>query len=176
MRATCWHGKHDMRVDDVPDPAIMNRRDAIVRVTSTAICGSDLHLYDGFIPTMKKGDILGHEFMGEVVEVGPDVTNLRVGDRVVVPFPIACGNCGACQAEAYSLCENSNPNAWMAEKLLGHSPAGIYGYSHMLGGFAGGQAEFARVPFADVGPLKVPPGMSDEEAAELAVDPSGVSA
>jgi threonine dehydrogenase-like Zn-dependent dehydrogenase len=177
MRATCWHGKHDMRVDDVPDPAIMNRRDAIVRVTSTAICGSDLHLYDGFIPTMKKGDILGHEFMGEVVEVGPDVTNLRVGDRVVVPFPIACGNCGACRAEAYSLCENSNPNAWMAEKLLGHSPAGIYGYSHMLGGFAGGQAEYARVPFADVGPLKVPPGMSDEQALFLSdVFPTGYMA
>ncbi|HET9670451.1 MAG TPA: zinc-dependent alcohol dehydrogenase [Casimicrobiaceae bacterium] len=177
MRATCWHGKHDMRVDDVPDPAIMNRRDAIVRVTSTAICGSDLHLYDGFIPTMKKGDILGHEFMGEVVEVGPGVTNLRVGDRVVVPFPIACGNCSACQAEAYSLCENSNPNAWMAEKLLGHSPAGIYGYSHMLGGFAGGQAEYARVPFADVGPLKVPPGMSDEQALFLSdVFPTGYMA
>jgi threonine dehydrogenase-like Zn-dependent dehydrogenase len=177
MRATCWHGKHDMRVDDVPDPAIMNRRDAIVRVTSTAICGSDLHLYDGFIPTMKKGDILGHEFMGEVVEVGPDVTNLRVGDRVVVPFPIACGNCGACRAEAYSLCENSNPNAWMAEKLLGHSPAGIYGYSHMLGGFAGGQAEYARVPFADVGPLKVSPGMSDEQALFLSdVFPTGYMA
>jgi threonine dehydrogenase-like Zn-dependent dehydrogenase len=166
-----------MRVDDVPDPAIMNRRDAIVRVTATAICGSDLHLYDGFVPTMKKGDILGHEFMGEVVEVGPDVTNLRVGDRVVVPFPIACGNCGACQAEAYSLCENSNPNAWMAEKLLGHSPAGIYGYSHMLGGFAGGQAEYARVPFADVGPLKVPPGMSDEQALFLSdVFPTGYMA
>jgi threonine dehydrogenase-like Zn-dependent dehydrogenase len=177
MRATCWHGKHDMRVDDVPDPAIMNRRDAIVRVTATAICGSDLHLYDGFVPTMKKGDILGHEFMGEVVEVGPDVRNLRVGDRVVVPFPIACGNCGACHAEAYSLCENSNPNAWMAEKLLGHSPAGIYGYSHMLGGFAGGQAEYARVPFADVGPLKVPPGMSDEQALFLSdVFPTGYMA
>jgi len=177
MRAACWHGKHDMRVDDVPDPAIMNRRDAIVRVTATAICGSDLHLYDGFVPTMKKGDILGHEFMGEVVEVGPDVSNLRVGDRVVVPFPIACGNCRACQSQAYSLCENSNPNAWMAEKLLGHSPAGIYGYSHMLGGFAGGQAEYARVPFADVGPLKVPPGMSDEQALFLSdVFPTGYMA
>ena len=177
MRAACWHGKHDMRVDDVPDPAIMNRRDAIVRVTATAICGSDLHLYDGFVPTMKKGDILGHEFMGEVVEVGPDVSNLRVGDRVVVPFPIACGNCRACQSQAYSLCENSNPNAWMAEKLLGHSPAGIYGYSHMLGGFAGGQAEYARVPFADVGPLKVPGGMTDEHALFLSdVFPTGYMA
>jgi threonine dehydrogenase-like Zn-dependent dehydrogenase len=177
MRATCWHGKHDMRVDHVPDPVIMNRRDAIVRVTATAICGSDLHLYDGFIPTMKKGDILGHEFMGEVVDVGPDVPNLRVGDRVVVPFPIACGNCVACEAQAYSLCENSNPNAWMAEKLLGHSPAGIYGYSHMLGGFAGGQAEYARVPFADVGPLKVPAGLTDEQALFLSdVFPTGYMA
>ncbi|HJU24565.1 MAG TPA: zinc-dependent alcohol dehydrogenase [Casimicrobiaceae bacterium] len=177
MKATCWHGKRDMRVDDVPDPKIMNRRDAIVRVTSTAICGSDLHLYNGFVPTMKKGDIMGHEFMGEVVEVGPDVANLKVGDRVVVPFPIACGNCGACEARAYSLCENSNPNAWMAEKLLGHSPAGIFGYSHMLGGFAGGQAEYARVPFADVGPLKVPPGISDEQALFLSdVLPTGYMA
>jgi threonine dehydrogenase-like Zn-dependent dehydrogenase len=177
MRAACWHGKHDMRIDRVPDPTIMNRRDAIVRVTASAICGSDLHLYDGFIPTMKKGDILGHEFMGEVVEVGPDVANLRAGDRVVVPFPIACGNCGACQAQAYSLCENSNPNAWMAEKLLGHSPAGIYGYSHMLGGFAGGQAEYVRVPFADIGPLKVPPGLSDEQALFLSdILPTGYMA
>jgi threonine dehydrogenase-like Zn-dependent dehydrogenase len=177
MRATCWHGKHDMRVENVPDPIIMNQRDAIVRITSTAICGSDLHLYNGLIPTMKKGDIMGHEFMGEVVDVGRDVKNLNVGDRVVVPFPIACGNCGACEAQAYSLCENSNPNAWMAEKLLGHSPAGIFGYSHMLGGFAGGQAEYARVPFADVGPLKVPGGMSDEQALFLSdVFPTGYMA
>ncbi|HLX28537.1 MAG TPA: zinc-dependent alcohol dehydrogenase [Casimicrobiaceae bacterium] len=177
MKATCWHGKRDMRVDKVPDPKIMNRRDAIVRVTSTAICGSDLHLYNGCVPTMRKGDIMGHEFMGEVVEVGPDVANLKAGDRVVVPFPIACGNCGACAARAYSLCENSNPNAWMAEKLLGHSPGGIFGYSHMLGGFAGGQAEYARVPFADVGPLKVPPGISDEQALFLSdVLPTGYMA
>ena len=177
MRATCWHGKNDMRVDSVPDPAIMNQRDAIVRITSTAICGSDLHLYNGFIPTMKKGDILGHEFMGEVVDVGRDVKNLKAGDRVVVPFPIACGNCGACEAQAYSLCENSNPNAWMAEKLLGHSPAGMFGYSHMLGGFAGGQAEYARVPFADVGPLKVPGGITDEQALFLSdVLPTGYMA
>jgi len=163
-----------MRVDSVPDPVILNQRDAIVRITSTAICGSDLHLYNGFIPTMKKGDIMGHEFMGEVVEVGREVKNLKVGDRVVVPFPIACGKCGACEAQAYSLCENSNPNAWMAEKLLGHSPAGIFGYSHMLGGFAGGQAEYARVPFADVGPLKVPGGMNDEQALFLSdVFPTG---
>jgi threonine dehydrogenase-like Zn-dependent dehydrogenase len=177
MKATCWHGKHDMRVESVPDPTIMNQRDAIVRITSTAICGSDLHLYNGFIPTMKKGDIMGHEFMGEVVDVGRDVKNLKVGDRVVVPFPIACGKCGACEAQAYSLCENSNPNAWMAEKLLGHSPAGIFGYSHMLGGFAGGQAEYARVPFADVGPLKVPGGMNDEQALFLSdVFPTGYMA
>ena len=177
MKATCWHGKHDMRVDSVPDPVILNQRDAIVRITSTAICGSDLHLYNGFIPTMKKGDIMGHEFMGEVVDVGGEVKNLKVGDRVVVPFPIACGKCGACEAQAYSLCENSNPNAWMAEKLLGHSPAGIFGYSHMLGGFAGGQAEYARVPFADVGPLKVPGGMNDEQALFLSdVFPTGYMA
>ena len=177
MKATCWHGKKDMRVESVPDPKILNRRDAILRVTSTAICGSDLHLYNGFIPTMKKGDIMGHEFMGEVVEVGPEVSNLRIGDRVVVPFPIACGNCSACEAGAYSLCENSNPNAWMAEKLLGHSPAGIFGYSHMLGGFAGGQAEYVRVPFADVGPLKVPAGMPDEQALFLSdVLPTGYMA
>jgi threonine dehydrogenase-like Zn-dependent dehydrogenase len=177
MRAICWHGKHDMRVENVPDPTIMNQRDAIVRITSTAICGSDLHLYNGFIPTMKRGDIMGHEFMGEVVDIGRDVNNLKVGDRVVVPFPIACGNCGACQAQAYSLCENSNPNAWMAEKLLGHSPAGIFGYSHMMGGFAGGQAEYARVPFADVGPLKVPGGLTDEQALFLSdVLPTGYMA
>src|SRR5207253_1001793 len=125
----------------VADPKILNARDAIVRITSTAICGSDLHLFNGLIPTVEKGDVLGHEFMGEVVEVGKGVGNLKVGDRVVVPFPIACGNCGACRAELYSLCENSNPNAWMAEKLWGYSPCGIYGYSHMLGGYPGGQAE-----------------------------------
>ncbi len=162
MRANCWMGKQNVQVQQVPDPQILNSRDAIIRVTSTAICGSDLHLYNGFVPSMEKGDILGHEFMGEVVELGKGVNNLKVGYRVVVPFPIACGNCAACQAGATSLCENSNPNAWMAEKLWGHSPCGIFGYSHMLGGFAGGQAEYVRVPFADVGPLKVPEGMSDE--------------
>jgi threonine dehydrogenase-like Zn-dependent dehydrogenase len=141
MRALCWMGKKTVRVEDVPDPEIRNRRDAIVRITSTAICGSDLHLYNGFVPTMKKGDVLGHEFMGEVVEVGEDVRNLSVGDRVVVPFPIACGACLACEKQLFSLCENSNPNAALAEKFWGHSPAGIFGYSHMLGGFAGGQAE-----------------------------------
>ena len=167
MRANCWMGKKDVRVETVPDPRILNQRDAIVRVTSTAICGSDLHLYNGFIPTMEKGDIMGHEFMGEVVEVGREVKNLRPGDRVVVPFPIACGACGACQSQLFSLCENSNPNAWLAEKMMGHSPAGVFGYSHMLGGFAGGQAEYARVPFADVGPLKIPAGLTDEQVLFL---------
>ena len=167
MKANCWMGKKKVEVLDVPDPKILNSRDAIVRVTSTAICGSDLHLYNGFVPTMEHGDVLGHEFMGEVVETGPSVKNLKVGDRVVVPFPIACGNCNACHAEAYSLCENSNPNAWMAEKLWGHSPAGIFGYSHMLGGFAGGQAEYARVPFADVGPIRIEDGLTDDQVLFL---------
>jgi threonine dehydrogenase-like Zn-dependent dehydrogenase len=145
-----------------------------VRVTSTAICGSDLHLFNGFVPTMESGDILGHEFMGEVVDVGRGVNNLKVGDRVVVPFPIACGNCSACQAQAYSLCENSNPNAWIAEKMWGHSPCGIFGYSHALGGFAGGQAEYVRVPFADVGPIKVPEGMTDDQVLFLSdIFPTG---
>ena len=167
MKANCWYGKRKLRVEDVPDPQILNKRDAIVRVTSTAICGSDLHIYNGFIPTMEKGDIMGHEFMGEVVEVGSAVSNLHVGDRVVVPFPIACGNCKSCQEGLTSLCENSNPNAWVAEKLWGHSPSGLFGYSHMLGGFAGGQAEYARVPFADVGPIKVPSYLSDEQVLFL---------
>ncbi len=155
MRATCWMGINRVEVQDVPDPKILNSRDAIVRISSTAICGSDLHLYDGYVPTMEKGDILGHEFMGEVVEVGPAVDNLAVGDRVVVPFPIACGHCNACERGLYSLCEDSNPNAAMAERMWGHPVAGIFGYSHLTGGFAGGQAEYARVPFADVGPIKI---------------------
>ncbi|HLM35105.1 MAG TPA: alcohol dehydrogenase catalytic domain-containing protein, partial [Gaiellaceae bacterium] len=145
MRATCWKGPNKVEVENVPDPTILNDRDAIVRITSTAICGSDLHLLDGYIPAMKRGDILGHEFMGEVVEKGKAVANLDVGDRVVVPFPISCGNCNACQSELYSLCENSNPNARLAEKMFGHPTAGIFGYSHLTGGFAGGQAEYARV-------------------------------
>jgi threonine dehydrogenase-like Zn-dependent dehydrogenase len=174
MRANCWMGKEDVRVEQVPDPRILNQRDAIVRVTSTAICGSDLHLFNGLIPTMERGDILGHEFMGEVVEVGRGVNNLSVGDRVVVPFPIACGACSMCQAQFYSCCENSNPNGWMAEKLMGHTPAGIFGYSHMLGGYAGGQAEFARVPFADVGPTRVPAGLTDEQVLFLSdIFPTG---
>ncbi|HEX8161743.1 MAG TPA: zinc-dependent alcohol dehydrogenase [Pyrinomonadaceae bacterium] len=174
MKATCWYGKRDMRVEDVPDPKILNKRDAIVKISSTAICGSDLHLYNGFMPTMEKGDILGHEFMGEVVEVGPEVKNLKVGDRVVTAFPISCGNCFFCQQEMFSLCENSNPNAWMAEKMFGHSPCGIFGYSHLTGGFAGGQAEYARVPFADVGTLKIPEGMPDEKVLFLSdIFPTG---
>ena len=155
MRATCWMGRNNVEVENVPDPQILNDRDAIVRITSTAICGSDLHLYDGYVPTMKRGDVLGHEFMGEVVETGRGVNNLKAGDRVVVPFPIACGACNACTAELYSLCENSNPNSRLAEKMWGHPTAGIFGYSHLTGGFAGGQAEYVRVPFADVGPLKI---------------------
>lgn len=167
MKATVWAGRNSVEVQTVPDPTILNDRDAIVRITSTAICGSDLHLYDGYIPTVKHGDVLGHEFMGEVVEVGRGVGNLAIGDRVVVPFPIACGACSACDRELYSLCENSNPNAGMAEKLMGHSPAGLFGYSHMLGGFAGGQAEYARVPFADVGPLKIDDDLTDDQALFL---------
>ncbi|HKP50777.1 MAG TPA: zinc-dependent alcohol dehydrogenase [Gemmatimonadales bacterium] len=174
MKANCWMGKRKVEVQEVPDPKILNSHDAIIRITSTAICGSDLHLYNGFVPTMERGDVLGHEFMGEVVEVGSSVRNLKVGDRVVVPFPIACGACAACDAQMFSLCENSNPNAWIAEKLLGHSPCGIFGYSHMLGGFAGGQAEYARVPFADVGPLKVPEDLNDDQVLFLSdIFPTG---
>ena len=177
MRAVCWYDKLDVRVESVPEPRILNPRDAIVRVTATAICGSDLHLYGGFVPGMVKGDILGHEFMGEVVEVGPGVRNLHTGDRVVVPFPIACGNCFFCQKGMFSLCENSNPNADMAEKLWGYSPCGIYGYSHLLGGYAGGQAEYVRVPFADVGPIKVPEALPDEQVLFLSdILPTGYMA
>jgi len=167
MRATVWSGRNTVQVENVPDPTILNDRDAIVKITSTAICGSDLHLYDGYIPTMKKGDILGHEFMGEVVEVGRGVSNLSVGDRVVVPFPIACGNCWSCRHELYSLCENSNPNAGLAEKAFGHPTAGIFGYSHLTGGYAGGQAEYARVPYADVGPFKLEDDIPDEQVLFL---------
>ena len=174
MRANCWMGKRSVEVQQVPDPKILNDGDAIVKITSTAICGSDLHLYNGLVPTMRSGDIVGHEFMGEVVEVGRGVRNLRVGEHVVVPFPIACGACALCRKGLFSLCENSNPNAWMAEKLWGYSPAGLFGYSHMLGGFPGGQAEYARVPFADVGPLKVPPELPDEKVLFLSdIFPTG---
>jgi threonine dehydrogenase-like Zn-dependent dehydrogenase len=170
-------GTRNVEVTDVPDPEILNPRDAIVRITNTAICGSDVHLYNGWIPSMKRGDVLGHEFMGEVVETGKEVSNLRKGDRVVVPFPIACGHCLQCEREMYSLCENTNPNAWMAEKMWGYSPCGIFGYSHMLGGYPGGQAEYARVPFADVGPIKVPDELSDEQVLFLSdIFPTGYMA
>ena len=169
MKANCWVSPNKVEVTEVPDPTILNSRDAIVKITSTAICGSDLHLLDGYVPTMQKGDIMGHEFMGEVVEVGPGVDRdkLRVGDRVVVPFPIGCGACFACQHELWSCCENTNPNAGMAEKMFGHPVAGIYGYSHLTGGFAGGQAEYARVVLADVNPLKIESDLSDEQVLFL---------
>jgi len=167
MRALCWMGKTDVRIETVPDPRILNPRDAILRVTSTAICGSDLHLYGGFIPTMKKGDILGHEFMGEVVEVGPGQNELQVGDRVLIPFPISCGNCYFCRRGLTSLCDNSNPKARIAEKLMQYSPAGLYGYTHMLGGYAGGQAEYVRVPYADANAVVVPDGLDDEQVLFL---------
>jgi len=174
MKANCWEGKKKVRVETVPDPRILNDGDAILKVTSTAICGSDLHLYNGLIPSMQKGDVLGHEFMGEVVEIGRAVKKLKVGDRVVVPFPIACGQCTMCHEKLFSLCENSNPNAWMAEALWGHSPSGLFGYSHILGGFAGGQAEFVRVPFADVGPIKVPASLRDDQVLFLSdIFPTG---
>lgn len=177
MKAVCWQGNNKVGVETVPDPKIINPRDAIVKITTTAICGSDLHLYDGYIPTMEAGDILGHEFMGEVVEIGSEVKRIQLGDRVVVPFPIACGGCFFCQRELWSLCDNTNPNAWMAEKLMGHSPAGIFGYSHMLGGYAGGQAEYARVPFADVGLLKIPDELTDEQVVFLTdIFPTGYMA
>jgi threonine dehydrogenase-like Zn-dependent dehydrogenase len=177
MKANCWYGKQNVQVVDVPDPKILNKRDAIVKITSTAICGSDLHLFNGFVPTMEKGDILGHEFMGEVVEVGSETKKVKVGDRVVVAFPISCGHCFFCQQDMFSLCENSNPNAWMAEKMFGHSPAGIFGYSHLTGGFAGGQAEYARVPFADVGTVKIENGLTDEQVLFLSdIFPTGYMA
>jgi threonine dehydrogenase-like Zn-dependent dehydrogenase len=177
MKALVWNNTHDVRVERVPDPTILSPRDAIVRITATAICGSDLHLYDGYIPTLKAGDILGHEFMGEVVEVGKEVNNLRKGDRVVVPFTIACGHCYFCEQQLWSACDNSNPNAWMAEKAYGFSAAGIFGYSHMYGGYAGGQAEYARVPFADSGPIKVPDALPDDQVLFLSdIFPTGYMA
>jgi threonine dehydrogenase-like Zn-dependent dehydrogenase len=177
VKALCWQGKNDVRVERVNDPTILNPRDAIVRITRTAICGSDLHLYDGYIPTMEPGDILGHEFMGEVVETGPEVRKLKKGDRVVVPFTIACGQCYYCKHELWSACDNTNPNAWMAEKMYGFSGSGLFGYSHMMGGYAGGQAQFARVPFADVGAITVPEGLSDEQVLFLSdIFPTGFMA
>ena len=168
MKAVCWCGKGKVQVEDVPMPRILSPRDAIVKVTLTTVCGSDLHLYGGFVPTMQKGDILGHEMVGEVVETGPKVGNLSVGDRVVIAFSIACGRCWHCRNNEFSLCDNSNPNAAMAEKLYSYSGAGIFGYSHLYGGYAGGQAEYVRVPFADVGAFKIPDGMSDEQALPCA--------
>jgi threonine dehydrogenase-like Zn-dependent dehydrogenase len=177
MKAVCWNGIVNIGIEDVPEPQLLNPRDAIIRVTSTAICGSDLHLYNGYVPAMKPGDILGHEFMGEVVEVGEKVQNLKVGDRVVVPFPIACGHCYFCERGLWALCDNSNPNASMAEAMYGHSPAGIYGYSHLMGGYAGGQAEYVRVPFADVGPFKIENGFRDEQVLFLTdIFPTGYMA
>ena len=177
MKAVCWFGKHDMRVENVPDPEILNPRDCIVRVTRTAICGSDLHLYNGFIPTMEQGDIVGHEFMGEVVEVGREVKKLKKGDRVVVPFTIACGSCFFCRKQLWSACDNTNPNAQIMEGFYGQSGSGLFGYSHMMGGYAGGQAQFVRVPFADVGPIKVPEGIDDEKVLFLSdVFPTGYMA
>lgn len=174
MKALCWHGKGDIRCDTVPDPTIQDPRDAVIRVTACAICGSDLHLYGGVIPSMESGDIVGHETMGEVVALGREVTNLKVGDRVVVPFTISCGECFFCKRGFFSGCERSNPNAKLAEKLWGHSPAGLFGYSHILGGFPGGQAEYLRVPYADVGPIKVPDGLTDEQVLFLSdIFPTG---
>jgi threonine dehydrogenase-like Zn-dependent dehydrogenase len=177
MKALCWHGTGDVRIDNVPDPRIEDPRDAIVKVTATAICGSDLHLYGGLMPTMEAGDVLGHEFMGEVVEIGSAVTRLRRGDRVVVPFTISCGHCFFCRKGLTSLCDTSNPNAEEARKHMGQSPAGLFGYSHMLGGFSGGQAEYVRVPFADVGPIKVPGGLHDDQVLFLSdIFPTGYMA
>jgi threonine dehydrogenase-like Zn-dependent dehydrogenase len=177
MRALCWFGNSDVRMETVPDPKILNPRDVIVRVTATAICGSDLHLYGGHVPMMKEGDILGHEFMGEVVEVGAEIKNLQPGDRVVVPAIIACGRCFYCQRDLWSLCDNSNPQGLLMEKVYGHATAGIYGYSHLLGGYAGGQAEYVRVPFADVGPFKIRNGLSDEQVLFLSdIFPAGYMA
>ncbi|WP_127752487.1 zinc-dependent alcohol dehydrogenase [Devosia sp. 1566] len=177
MKALCWHGKGDVRYDTVDDPKIVHGQDAIIKVTSCAICGSDLHLYDGFMPTMESGDVLGHETMGEVVEVGKDNTKLKVGDRVVVPFNIACGQCWFCQNQMFSLCDRSNPNAAIARAAMGYSPSGLFGYSHMLGGYAGGQAEYLRVPFADVGPIKVPEELTDEQVLFLSdIFPTGYMA
>ena len=180
MKALTWCGKHDVRVENVPDPKLINPRDAIIRVTTTCICGSDLHLYDGYIPRMEKGDILGHEFMGEIVELGSEAKergDLSIGDRVVIPFTIACGNCWFCQHKFYSCCDNSNPTASTAELLYGHAPSGLFGYSHILGGYAGGQAEYVRIPYADVGPYKVPEGLTDEQVIFLTdIFPTGYQA
>jgi threonine dehydrogenase-like Zn-dependent dehydrogenase len=177
MRAVTWEGKNKLQVRNVPDPEILNPHDAIVKVSLTAICGSDLRIYDGFVPTMESGDVLGHEFMGEVVEIGPEVRNLAKGDWVVVPFAIACGHCFFCEHELWSLCDNTNPNAWIPEAAYGQSTAGLFGYSHMYGGYPGGQAEYVRVPFADVGPLKIYEELRDEQVLFLSdIFPAGYMA
>lgn len=177
MKAVCWYGAEDVRVETVPEPAILNHQDAVVKITLTAICGSDLHLYDGHIPAMREGDILGHEFMGEVVEVGRDVRKLKKGDRVVVPFTICCGRCRYCQKGLWSLCDNTNPNARLAESMYGYTGSGLFGYSHVYGGFAGGQAQYARVPFADVGPVLIPPELRDDQVLFLSdIFPTGYMA
>jgi len=167
MRALCWHGKHDVRVDNVPDPVIQEPTDAIIKITSTAICGSDLHLFDGYMMGMEAGDILGHEPMGIVIETGSAVTNLKKGDRVVVPFNIACGKCFFCEKHLYSCCDTTNPDHEKAAKLMGHAPAGLFGYSHLTGGYPGGQAEFLRVPHADFGPVKIESDLPDEKVLFL---------
>jgi threonine dehydrogenase-like Zn-dependent dehydrogenase len=177
MKALVWHGKEDVRCDTVPDPKIEQPTDIVVRITATAICGSDLHLYDGLMPTMKSGDILGHEPMGIVEEVGSSVTKLKKGDRVVVPFTIACGKCWFCEQTLFSLCDNTNPNHEQAETAMGHSPSGLFGYSHMLGGYPGGQAEYLRVPYADVGPIKIESDLPDEKVLFLSdIYPTGFMA
>lgn len=177
MKAVCWHGTGDVRTDTVSDPRIEDSRDVIVKITASGICGSDLHLFDGFMPAMEKGDVLGHEPMGEVVEVGSAITSLKPGDRVVVPFTISCGACHFCNKQLFSCCERSNPNAEMAKKAMGHSPAGLFGYSHLLGGFPGGQAEYLRVPYADVGPIKVESDLPDEKVLFLSdIFPTGYMA
>jgi threonine dehydrogenase-like Zn-dependent dehydrogenase len=177
MRALCWEGKYSVEIKNVAEPAILNPQDVIVKVTSAAICGSDLHLYDGYIPTMEKGDVMGHETMGEVVEIGTGVRKLKVGDKIVIPFDIGCGKCHHCREEEYSACDNSNPNAIMAEKVYGQSGAGIFGYSHMFGGYAGGQAEYIRVPYADTNSLVIPNGIEDEKVLFLSdILPTGYMA
>lgn len=177
MKAVRWYGKQDIRVEDVPDPQIINDRDAIIKVTSTAICGSDLHLYNDLMPTMEKGDILGHEFMGEVVEVGQGINNLKIGDKVVVPFSISCGKCFFCKNKLFSCCDNSNPNGELARLQMGQPTMGAFGYSHMMGGFPGGQAEYVRVPYADVGPIVVPKSIPDEKVLFLSdIFPTGYMA